>query len=245
MLSTISCDSVTSMPIKKWLFLSVDQAVDAIASDFAQYPPQVSLYSTLWPIVYGNSAYLIPASAGTTMWAKMRAVEQPVQVDLADLGQWIVRHLKQSDIPLESLARICRLVFQTPAVHHMDSGGEERAGVWINPAMDDFACLQCGHCCRTLEYQDGCRVSDYRRWRELGRDDILEWVGTTRKAGKLIACKIWMVPGTNRFADQCPWLQKLNDQNRYACAIYDLRPTICREYPGSRKHARMTGCRGV
>jgi Fe-S-cluster containining protein len=37
----------------------------------------------------------------------------------------------------------------------------------------------------------------------------------------------------------------LPDRNRYRCTIHDIRPTICRQYPGSRKHARMTGCRGV
>ena len=233
------------MPDRDWLYLTVDQAIDAIARDFAHYPPQVTLYTTLWPVVYGRSAYLMPGAAGSTMWVKMPAIKRPVEVHPSDLGKRIVHWLNQTDTPPERLAKICSMVFQTPAIGHKRGGDGDLVGVWINPAMDDYACRQCGHCCQTLNYQDGCAVADYRRWRQLGRDDILEWVGTTRTEGEVTACKIWMVPGTNQFAEHCPWLKKRNGQNRYACTIYDARPTICREYPGSRKHARMTGCRGV
>lgn len=49
----------------------------------------------------------------------------------------------------------------------------------------------------------------------------------------------------NRIAKTCPWLKRLPDRDRYACRIHDVRPSLCRQYPGTRKHARMTGCGGV
>jgi Fe-S-cluster containining protein len=238
-------DSVTPMPDSKWLYFTVDRAVDAIARDFEQYPPQVSLCSTLWPMVYGQNAYLMPGSTDTTMWAKMPAIKRPIVVNQSDLGHWIVRHLKQADMPLDRLASICRLVFQMPAVHHVAAGEEDGSGIWINAAMDNFVCRQCGRCCRHLNYRDGCSVADYQRWQKLGRHDILAWVGTVKHKGEIRSCRIWMIPGSNRYAERCPWLKSSPEINRFVCTIHDVRPTICRQYPGSRKHARMTGCPGV
>ena len=117
--------------------------------------------------------------------------------------------------------------------------------VWVDTGMADFTCLRCGHCCRTLDYRDGCSVDDYRRWQALGREDILAWVGVVGQEGRIKAVRIWMEPGTNRYAEVCPWLGKTKDPKRFRCTIHEVRPMICRQYPGSRKHARMTGCRGV
>jgi Fe-S-cluster containining protein len=42
----------------------------------------------------------------------------------------------------------------------------------------------------------------------------------------------------------CPWLTKIPTQNRWECQIHGVRPAVCRQYPGSRKHAEITGCPG-
>jgi Fe-S-cluster containining protein len=227
------------------LFLNRDQAIDAIARDFEQYPSQFNLWVSLMPLVFDGDAYLLEDPDGSKLWMKTPHHKKPFRIDRDRVGSWLVQQLQSAHPPIEHLASICSRIFQTPVKPAWDADDPSRSGVWIETKMTDFACIQCGHCCQTLDYQDGCSVADFRRWRQLGCDDILEWVGTTRTEGEVTACKIWMVPGTNRFAERCPWLKKQNGQHRYACTIYDLRPTICREYPGSRKHARMTGCRGV
>jgi hypothetical protein len=233
------------MPAKERQFFTIDQAIDAIRIDFEQYPCQVNLFSTLWPMVFGDDAYVIRDPNRQTVWAKTPFAKKPYQVQADELGQQIIRHLKQDPVSPEHIARICTRVFQTVVV--ADRGPEKDAsfGIWINTDMEGFVCTQCGRCCRMLNYHDGCSVADYQRWQDLGRTDILDWVGTIRQKGQVTACRIWMLPGTNRLAETCPWLKKSPDRDRYVCTIHDVRPTICRQYPGSRKHARMTGCGGV
>jgi len=232
------------MPDKQSIFLSTDEAVAAIGSDFSQYPSQITLYSALWPLVFGSEAYMMRDPDRPAVWIKTPDIKELRQVPIEDLGDWIVRRLKQIPVSCDHLARICSLVFQTPVAAGCGLQKDGSTGVWVETRMDDFVCCQCGRCCRTLDYRDGCSLADYRRWRDAGRTDILAWVGTVKRAGAVTACRIWIVPGTNRYADGCPWLTRSPDQNRYICSIHEIRPTICRQYPGSRKHARMTGCRG-
>ncbi|MBT4377022.1 hypothetical protein HOD29_06630 [archaeon] len=55
---------------------------------------------------------------------------------------------------------------------------------------------------------------------------------------------IWISPKTRDDVSRCPWLRKLPKQEKYICRIQDLKPTHCRMYPQSKKHAEKTGCRG-
>lgn len=230
------------MPDKDRLFLTSDEAVEAVRYDFAQYPSQLNLFSAIWPMVFGDDAYLLREPGCRTVWAKTPDVRKPRPARSKTLGEWIVRRLKKDPVSPEQLAGICTLVFQSPVV--AGSEPDFPPGIWVDTGMDGFACVQCGHCCRTLSYHDGCTADDCRRWEALGRTDILERVGRVRQNGELSACRIWMDPGTNRFADTCPWLLSSGEAGRFVCTIHDIRPTICRQYPGSRKHARMTGCQG-
>jgi len=233
------------MPDREKLFLSRDQALEAMVRDFGQYPSQVNLLVSLVPMVYGENAYLVRDSNSPQLWLKIPGRKKPFPVDEDQLVQRLIEHLTAAAPTDEQLARICRRVFQTPVTAAGKGNQTRTSGVWIETGMEGFTCLQCGRCCRQLDYRDGCSLEDYQRWREQRRDDILRWVGTVMKAGTVIACRIWMVPGTNRFADGCPWLKRGDRPNRYVCKIHDVRPSICRQYPGSRKHARMTGCLGV
>ncbi|OQY08333.1 MAG: hypothetical protein B6I22_00910 [Desulfobacteraceae bacterium 4572_123] len=48
----------------------------------------------------------------------------------------------------------------------------------------------------------------------------------------------------NMIHRSCPFLKKIPSENRRLCAIHDIKPAICRQYPVSRKHALITGCPG-
>jgi hypothetical protein len=233
------------MPNKERLFLTIDETVAAIHGVFAQYASQVNLLSVIWPMVFGYGAYVLRDAHNRSIWAKTSVNAKLIRSSEYDLKKRIVDQLKRLPPEPEHLARICSRVFGAHATAGPGPEPDALPGIWIDTDMADFVCIQCGRCCRTLNYHDGCSVGDYQRWQALGRTDILDWVGTIRQHGQVTACRIWVTPGTNDFAETCPWLTLSFDQNRYVCAIHDVRPTICRQYPGSRKHARMTGCGGV
>lgn len=233
------------MPFRKRLFLTIEAALEAVRNAFNQYPSQMNLLSALWPIVFGEGTYLMMDDRSRSAWAKVPGEAKLILADEDDLKLRIMDRLKHSPISPERLARISSLVFGLPAEAQTDSGKMSLPGIWIDNDMADFVCIQCGHCCLTLDYHEGCTLADYANWQDLGRNDILDWVGTVRRSGDITACRIWMVPGTNDYAEICPWLQVSPAHGRYECSIHDVRPTICRQYPGSRKHARLTGCKGV
>jgi Fe-S-cluster containining protein len=232
-----------TMRDREKLFLTRDQALEALGRDFMQYPAQMSLLSTLVPMICGDSAYLMRDAGRPTVWLKTPELKRPLQLHEERVGEWLVHRLKAVPPSIEQLAAICTRVFQT-SVTAVAQTAASPPGVRIHTGMDAFSCRMCGRCCRTLDYRDGCSLADYRRWVESGRTDILRWVGVVREKGRTVACRIWIVPGTNRFAVSCPWLKPADRPDRYVCSIHDVRPTICRQYPGTRKHARMTGCRG-
>jgi Fe-S-cluster containining protein len=71
------------------------------------------------------------------------------------------------------------------------------------------------------------------------------WVGVFDKKDSEPVYRIWMKPGTREFADSCPFLiQSPAEKQHWICRIHDVKPEICRQYPVSRKHGIMTGCRG-
>ena len=54
----------------------------------------------------------------------------------------------------------------------------------------------------------------------------------------------WVDPETGIKTVGCPWLKRVPGSGRLECQIHEVKPDVCRQYPGSRKHARMTGCIG-
>ena len=42
-----------------------------------------------------------------------------------------------------------------------------------------------------------------------------------------------MQPDTGKPIEQCPWLRKVPDQNKYTCDIYFDRPDDCKFYPST------------
>jgi Fe-S-cluster containining protein len=226
-------------------FYTFAEVIDALRLAFAQYPSQLHMLTLIWPMVFGDSAYLIIDSPQRGIWAKRPGCKKPYLADEATLKIQIVDHLLHMAPRPAQLAAICLHVFGTPAIAGVGPEAATAPGIWIETDMGGFVCTRCGHCCRTLDYTNGCTVEDYRRWKASGREDILQWVGTVRRDGRVVACRIWMVPGTNQFAETCPWLKPDTIPGRTRCAIHAVRPMVCRHYPGSRKHARLTGCRGV
>ncbi|MGA6926066.1 MAG: YkgJ family cysteine cluster protein [Desulfosarcina sp.] len=231
------------MSVKERLFLTVDEALEAVRIALAQYPFRLNLFSILWPMVFGAGAYLLQQGRGRTLWTKIPGETRLILSSEDNLKARIAEQLQRSRSTPAQLADICSTVFGAPV--EFGPGPDAAPGVWIDTGMAGFVCVRCGHCCRTLNYRDGCTAADFQRWRDLGRSDIIDWVSIVRDKGRIVAYRIWIEPGTNHYADQCPWLQPSGTDGRAVCKIHDVRPMVCRQYPGSRYHARMTGCRGV
>ncbi|OOZ38080.1 zinc/iron-chelating domain-containing protein [Solemya pervernicosa gill symbiont] len=83
-------------------------------------------------------------------------------------------------------------------------------------------CNQCGKCC--INYSNGglsASEDEIEFWSEF-RPDIYRYV----RDGA-----IWVNPDTGEQLTLCPWLNKLPNQNKYSCDIYEARPDDCKYYP--------------
>jgi Fe-S-cluster containining protein len=107
----------------------------------------------------------------------------------------------------------------------------------------DFKCQRCGICCLHARF-DEVHEEDIRSWEELGRTDVLQWVRYRPLGQGDFAYEVWIDPVTGEVAESCPWIEKKSNGGQYICRIYDVRPTICRYFPASRKHALEVGCKG-
>ncbi|MFZ0241560.1 MAG: YkgJ family cysteine cluster protein [Desulfobacterales bacterium] len=224
------------------IFLSRQEALAAIRADFRQYAPQTALFLDLFPLIFGERAVVTGTIHDERLWMAERGGKM-FQISARELGPRLCDELDHCRLPLVDLAAVCRRVFRTLA-RPGEGDGPDKAGIWLYTGMQEFNCRRCGHCCRNLDYSDELTESDYRHWQGLGRTDILEKVHRVKTASGTLVYRMWEKTGSDESASICPWLHKIPTQNRWECLIHDVRPGICRQYPGSRKHADMTGCPG-
>lgn len=230
------------MPENDRIFLTPQEAAAAVCADFAQYGPQKLLFLNLCPLILGKDALALQDSHRDGVWMSSSSRRRRF-MSYAELGELLCTTLENELLSLDMLADVCRRVFRT-RVYPGRSEDRNNQGLWIETGMEAFNCRQCGRCCQTLIFHTDCTVQDYAYWESIDRTDIMERVSLTRQDGKIVSCQIWVEPGTRTYVNGCPWLRKVPDRNRYECGIHEVRPAICRQYPGTRKHAEMTGCIG-
>lgn len=229
-------------PEKATLFLTPQQALRAVCLDLRQYAPQIPLMCDILRLISDRDTIIRDPRTGV-VWMRRQDHHQLQQMVPAALVTATCHGLERSVLSLETLAVICRRVFQTrvwPSVNAVT--GE--SGLSVSTAMASFRCRQCGHCCRRLDFRHELTAKDVERWRRAGREDLLAWVGVLKKDNGEAAYQIWVVPGTNRFAEECPFLKQGSSNHVWVCGIHEVKPTVCRQYPITRKHAVMTGCPG-
>lgn len=224
------------------IFLSRTEVSAAIWADFHQYAPQKRLFLEIFPLIFGERAVISGTPRDNDVWMAERG-RKMVRVSPRDLGRRLCRELEQTEPSLEILAAVCQRVFRAVA-RPGEADRSKEHGIWLFTGMEAFTCRQCGHCCRNLDYADQLTEADYDHWRALGRADILEKVQRFKSRDNPVAYRMWTRAAAGKSGNPCPWLHKIPTQNRWECRIHDVRPEICRQYPGSRKHAEMTGCPG-
>jgi Fe-S-cluster containining protein len=211
------------------VFLTPEEAVEAVRMDADLYGPQDDLWAGLLRLLAGRSR------AGPQGEGVRGGGWLPPPGKLADAA---CSRLTSCAADLVTLAAALALVFETSAAPGTGPDGEP--GIYVATGMDRFSCQRCGHCCRTLSFHAECDLEDIERWRQAGRDDVLAWVGGGGDGPGML----WVRPGTGLLTEECPWLVADPD-GRYTCTIHGLKPNLCREFPGSSKHARLTGCPGL
>lgn len=231
------------MPQKDSIFLDREELLAAIRDDFRQYGPQLPLFLELCHVVFGPDAVVVRDRHGDGVWLELPGMIRRHRLDPVALGRRICEELERSETAPETLAAVARRVFRAPARPERDPE-TGRYGIRLETGMEGFACRQCGACCQRLGHRIDCGPEDVSRWEALGRGDVLEWVKVRRTGDGDVSVSAWIHPGTSRYAERCPWLEKAAVSGRRRCRIHDVKPAVCRDYPGSRKHAVMTGCIG-
>lgn len=228
---------------KHTIFLTRPEALDAVCRDLRQYPPQPLLLRALAPLILGEDRVLSwgRGEGGLLIMAPGR--RKPRLLPQDEVVEYLCAELRANPPSIDVLSRVCGCVFHEKARPRREEASG-RHGIRLDTGMEDFQCRRCGRCCRNLDYHGELTDADYRLWQRLGRADILEHVKIIRKNGEIVAYRIWGDPVTGKIMDGCPWLERVPEKGGYQCLIHDVRPGICRQYPGSRKHGRMTGCPG-
>jgi len=225
------------------MLLTRGQALRAICLDFRGYGSQPMLFCGVLNTIHGGRMAIKRERGRDGLWISPGPGQRMRWLAGPELVEFMCRSILKADFDIDDLVRLCRQVFQTPCFRD-DSAGADGPGIRIDASMTGFMCRRCGRCCVQLKYHDGITADDVKRFSKLGRDDILKWVGTTRNRDGETVYRIWIEPGTNRYAARCPFLKQGATNHQLICSIHDVKPAVCRHYPISRKHADMTGCPG-
>lgn len=228
---------------RKSVLLTVGEAVEAVCKDFRQYKPQILLFSQVIRELTQGRTIVKREAEESGAWVSLKGRHKMRWMEGEEIAEYSCELLRNTDLDHTILSSICTMVFHTRAslVVHPDTG---RPAIRVETGMEDFSCRQCGQCCLSLDYHGELTADDVALWKEQGRDDILKWVHISKKKDGGTDYRIWTVPGTIHVAEVCPFLHKTPSENKWSCMIQEVKPTICRQYPASRKHAFMTGCRG-
>ena len=228
---------------KETVFLTTREAIQAIVRDFRQYDPQLILFSNILPLMTDGRIHLKREPGKSGAWINRQGKPAMKWLNGPELVTYVCDAVTQIRRHPRLLATVCSRVFRTRASPEIDRD-TQKPGVCLETNMEDFNCRQCGACCRFLEYQNEITSDDVVRWRAAGRKDILKWVDEIRLKDHTSRFRAWVNPLTGEQIQVCPFLREESPNGLWICRIHDVKPAICREFPLSRKHAVMSGCRG-
>ena len=228
---------------KKSIFLTTQEAIRAIVTDFRQYEPQIILFSGIIRLITDNRIYLKREPGKNGAWISQPGKSHMKWLGNSELVDHMCNVISKTSWHPHLLTEVCSRVFQARAKPDTAAISGE-AGVRIETHMEGFVCRQCGHCCRFLDSHNEVTAEDVSRWKAAGRNDILKWVHEIKCDGQPEKYQAWVVPDTQNQTEACPFLLKDSKSEHWKCRIHDVKPAICRQYPLNRKHAFMSGCLG-
>lgn len=228
---------------KESIFLTTREAIQAIMTDFRQYDPQIILFSGIIRLITNNQTHLKLAPGKNGAWINQPGTSHMKWLGGPKLVDYMCDTISQTPWHPDLLAATCSRVFQARATSDVNAASGE-TGVRIETQMERFVCRQCGHCCRFLDSHNEVTAEDVKLWKRSGRNDILKWIHKIRCDGQAEKYQAWVVPGTQKQTETCPFLEKKSGTKHWKCRIHDAKPALCRQYPLNRKHAFITGCLG-
>lgn len=234
---------MSGRPARPAVLLTAAEAVAAIGCDLRMYGAQLEEFCSLTEVLYGQAAR--PGRRGDVPGLELPpqpGAEEARFVAWNVAARWLGLAVRQRACEPEVLARLCALVFDQRA-EALPGVPADAPCIRLETGMHGFACTRCGSCCLDLDYHSECTAEDVALWRRLGREDILAWVGE-EPGPQGPRYLIWRRPGTPLYAERCPFLRRVPGDTAFVCTIHDVKPAICRSYPGLRKHALRTGCKG-
>lgn len=102
--------------------------------------------------------------------------------------------------------------------------------------MTKFNCQRCGWCCEQIVID--VSQSDIHRWVRAGRFDILKEISFINNYPRKGTGNFYIAKTTFNPKQPCPFIAKENGVK--SCAIQDIKPRACRDYPWSC--TKMEGC---
>ena len=228
---------------KEYIFLTIEQARRAITIDFRQYDPQILLFCSIIGLISDHAIRFKREPDKGGLWVNQTGSPNMRWLEGDRLVEFMCSAVNNAKWTPELLATVSSRVFHS-RVQTATDPETGRMGVRIETQMASFACRQCGRCCSALDYRYEVNEEDVLRWKALDRRDILQWVERVDCHKGRTGYRVWVVPGTHKRSESCPFLKKNPANNLWVCQIHTVKPQICRNYPVSRKHALMTGCRG-
>jgi len=215
-------------------FLSSEDAINEVFVDLAVHPDkwyELALFAKVYGFLTNGIARPGEANSNAEnivekgIWytAKGEKIEKFIPVyDFKNLAIALIPKVKSR---IDEIAQVYEWTMWVNTF--LNKGPDGKEGLWVETEMEKFRCARCGHC-----------------WRNEKRWDILEWVDIMRVGGEELFADIWFSPTTGEDTTRCPWLRKLPNKNIYKCRIHETKPSHCRNFPKSKKHALTTGCRG-
>ena len=176
------------------IFLTAQEALDAVCTDFRQYDPQLMLFGEVIRLISGGKTVFRKDTEKAGAWVSLEGEARMPWLEGPGLVEFMCRAIRESKPDPELLASICMRVFRTRARAHADPESGH-AGVVIQTGMEGFLCRQCGRCCNSLIYHDQLLEDDVKMWEEAGRRDILQWVGVFEEKEGKRTYRIWTEPG--------------------------------------------------
>ena len=154
---------------KDSVYLTVDEALEAIQSDFRQYGPQLMLFCEVHRLIAPTGVVMKRDSSKNGVWVNVPGKSAMRWLAGSELVAYMCELVETTDIRPELLASLCNRVFHTRSWTTVDSQSGQ-IGIHVETGMEGFECRQCGYCCKSLEYRNELTAADVVRWKQQNRN---------------------------------------------------------------------------
>jgi len=227
---------------KQIKFITVREAIREIIDSLLR-PDCIEEIAQIFSFLEGGEAKSSKAIDPLTQNKVQGIIYKPKGSDDEEFYHWsefedLLIEALEDKLPEDIALLYAKVLWVNSYVGTAAEGIEE--GIWVETEMEKFNCKQCGHCCMNLSdaYCNFLLDEDIIRWELEDRYDILQFVNQ-----RSFFNDIWINPETGEELGRCPWLKNLPNK-KYICRIHHTKPTHCRNYPHSKRHALTTGCKG-